>query len=63
MSERSGMWGSDVPISMPVPPEDRPVLVDFGGFGFSTGGITHNITAADREEMFTPFFKPPGNPE
>jgi hypothetical protein len=51
------VWGSDVPISMPEPPR-RPIMVNFGGFGMTTGGIAHNITEADIEEMFTPFFGP-----
>jgi hypothetical protein len=51
------VWGSDVPISMPEPPT-RPIMVDFGGFGMTTGGITHKITDSDIEELFTPFFAP-----
>ncbi len=53
-------WGSDTPISLPaVPP--LPMLVDLGGsgFGFTAGGICHNITAAQLEEMAIPNFAPP----
>jgi hypothetical protein len=56
----SDYWGTDTPISMPEPPTDRPVVVDMGGFGFTTGGITHNLTEEDREETFSPFFSPEG---
>lgn len=56
----SDYWGTDTPISMPVPSEERPPLVNLGGFGFSTGGITHDLTEEDREEMFSPFFAPEG---
>lgn len=54
-------WGSDVPVSAPhPPPADVPVHVDFGGFGFSTNGMVHNITQPDLEDMLTPFYSPEG---
>ena len=54
-------WATDVPISFPEPPsEDAPVLVDFDGFGFTSGGIVHNLSGADLEEMVTPTFAPQG---
>jgi len=52
-------FATDGPISLPVPPT-RPVLVDFGGFGFTTGGLAHNITTATIEDIFANFFQPPG---
>ena len=55
-------WGSDTPISLPsAPTASLPMLVDLGGsgFGFTAGGICHNITAAQLEEMATPPFAPP----
>lgn len=55
-------WGADCPISLPtVPP--LPMLVDLGGsgFGFTAGGICHNVTSAQLEEMATPTFAPPIN--
>ena len=55
-------WGSDVPISLPTAPTAAlPMLVDLGGsgFGFTAGGICHNITADQLEEMAVPFFAPP----
>lgn len=60
MSERQpDVWGSDVPVSMPIPP-DREVQVAFGGFAFTTGGMNHDITEADIEETFFPPFSPEG---
>lgn len=53
----SSPWGSDVPISQPLAP-DEDVLVDFGGFGFSTRGMVHNLSDSDAEEMFTPTYAP-----
>lgn len=54
-------WASDTPISFPEPPPgDIPVLVDFDGFGFTMGGIVHNISQADLEEILTPTFSPSG---
>jgi hypothetical protein len=40
------------------------MLVDLGGsgFGFTAGGLCHNITAAQLEEMATPPFAPPLDP-
>ena len=54
-------WATDTPISFPEPPpSDTPVLVDFDGFGFTSGGIVHNLSGADLEEMVTPTFSPQG---
>jgi hypothetical protein len=55
-------WGADTQISLPnAPTEDLPMLVDLGGsgFGFTAGGICHNVTEAQLEELRTPFFAPP----
>lgn len=51
------VWGTDVPISMPVPPETG-VLVKMGTFGFTNFGIAHDITNADLED-YLPTFIPP----
>lgn len=62
-STRQGTWSSDVPVSAPRPyTRERPVLVDFGGFGFTTGGIAINVSESDIEEAFSPFFEPPQVP-
>jgi hypothetical protein len=57
-AERQSPWGADTPVSMPVASPDYPVLVDVGGFGVTTAGLVHNLTAADVEAMLTPFFGP-----
>lgn len=50
-------WGTDVPVSAPEVP-NRPVRVRLGGFAFTTNGMTHDITEADREELLLPYFAP-----
>ena len=54
-------WGSDTPISLPTAPTAAlPMLVDLGGsgFGFTAGGICHNITADQLEDLSIPTFAP-----
>ncbi len=54
-------WASDVKVSMPKPVDAKqPVLVDLGGFGFTAGGLTHNLTDSDVDYLSTPFFAPEG---
>lgn len=58
------LWGCDAPVSMPEPPRvDQPVLTDFnsGGFGFTSGGIVHTITAAHLEQLVASRFAPAGD--
>jgi hypothetical protein len=43
---------------MPTPPSD-PVYIDFGGFGLTINGITHNLSVADLEAFLSPTFLPP----
>jgi hypothetical protein len=57
-------WSADVQVSKPKPyTKDRPVMVDFGGFGFTTGGIAHNLCESDAEEVFAPVFAPEEMPD
>lgn len=57
----SDLWGADTRVSKPEPKDnDTPVLVDFGGFGFDAGGIRHDVTATDVEEIFFPPLAPEG---
>ena len=57
----SDTWSSDAIISMPEPPaSDQPVLVDLEGFGFTSGGICHNLTEADHEKLMAPHWAPAG---
>lgn len=53
-------WSADIPISRPVVEQERSVAVDFGGFGFTTGGITHNLSEVEAEAIFLPTFAPQG---
>lgn len=55
-------WSTDVPISQPVPPS-KPVLVSMAGFGFTADGLTHDLTEAEAEAIFTPTFQPPREDE
>lgn len=57
------VWSSDVPVSQPVPYDHaQPVLVDFGGFGFTTGGIAVNLADADLEAVYAPWYAPEAAP-
>jgi hypothetical protein len=52
-------WGTDTEISLPEPPRPHmPAVVDLGGFAFTAGGISHNVTQAELEELATPTFAP-----
>lgn len=55
-------WLADTDVSMPVPPrDDQPVILDLGGgFGFTTGGLVHNITQTQRDLLMLPAFAPEG---
>jgi hypothetical protein len=60
----SDTWAANTEISQPQGMDpDQPVMVDMGGFGFTTGGITHNITDAERQDLFSPFYAPQGDRE
>lgn len=55
------IWSSDTPVSTPEPlPPDTPIVVAFGGIGFTTGGLAHDVSESDIENLFTPFFSPEG---
>lgn len=59
----SKYWIADTPISMPNPPtEQKPIVHVFEGtgFGLTTYGITVALSDADRDEMLSGFFGPPG---
>lgn len=52
-------WAADVPVSQPEPLGKRPAMVTFeGGFVFTTGGIAHDLTPTQAEEVFTPTYAP-----
>lgn len=50
-------WGTDGPVSMPVPPKGQK-LVTYGGFTFTEYGIAHDVTEADLEEVLGPTYAP-----
>jgi hypothetical protein len=54
-------WGTDGPISMPVPPAgDAGELVSFGGMAWSPAGLVHDLTEVDRESIYAEAYAPPG---
>lgn len=55
----SDTWGADVPISMPVPPETKPLVDMGGGFSFGVNGMCHAITEEEWQENSLPTFAPP----
>lgn len=56
----AGLWGTDGKISLPVPsPNDVLIKLGDSGFVFTNGGIAHDVTEADLEEIATPGFIPP----
>lgn len=50
-------WATDVPISMPVPPQ-QPIAVLMDGFAFTEGGMAHDITEETYLRLSTPDFAP-----
>jgi hypothetical protein len=48
-------WGSDVPISMPVPAEE-PVMVPMFGFGMTQYRLVHDLSGADYEALSVPVY-------
>jgi hypothetical protein len=50
-------WGSDVPISMPVPAEE-PVMVPMFGFGMTQYRLVHDLSGADYEALSVPVYAP-----
>lgn len=51
-------WGTDVPVSMPQPLGDNQGVIDMDGFCFTDGGIAHNLSRADWEQLVVPTFAP-----
>lgn len=55
----SKQWASDVPVSMPVPPQDT-IVRRYEGFGVGWyGGVVHEISNAELEDLRRPDFAPP----
>jgi hypothetical protein len=56
----SSVWASDVPISMPSPPTDS-VVRRYGGFGTGWfGGVVHDLSPEDVEDLRHPPLAPAG---
>jgi hypothetical protein len=51
------VWGSDVPISMPLPAAE-PVMVQMYGFGMTQYRLVHDLSQADYEALAVPVYAP-----
>lgn len=54
------VWGADVPISMPLPPDpSSPGLITVGaGWVMTAGGIAPDLDESTWEEVVAPTFAP-----
>jgi hypothetical protein len=57
MERDDAQWGSDVRVSMPLPPTNR-VGVVMSGFAFTEGGMAHDIDEATYARLSVPDFAP-----
>lgn len=62
-SSTNASWGTDVPVSMPVPPAEEPVRTAGGGFAFGRFGLVHDLTMSDVETFLFPTHAPLDVPE
>jgi hypothetical protein len=51
------VWGSDVPISMPLPSGEAEMVPMFG-FAMTQYRLVHSITQAEYEELSLPVYAP-----
>jgi hypothetical protein len=63
MMDSNGSWGSDVLVSLPVPPTEKTVRPAASGFAFSRFGLVHDLTQSDLETFLYPTFSPLDTPE
>jgi hypothetical protein len=56
-------WGTDVEISLPVPPNEKVVRSAGAGRAFSRFGLVHDLTTSDVEGYLLPTFGPVAAPE
>jgi hypothetical protein len=61
--DTNSAWGTDTPISMPVPPVEPQVGSLAAGFAYTRFGIVHDITTSDVEGYLLPTFMPLDSPE
>ena len=57
MSTDIPAWSSDVPISIPQPPEES-ILVPMFGFGMTQLGIVHDLSQVEYDFLRTPSYSP-----
>jgi len=50
-------WGADVPISMPVPASEAP-MVEMHGFAMTQFRLVHDLTSAEYEALSVPVYAP-----
>ena len=50
-------WGSDVPISMPLP-AGEPVMVPMFGFAMTQYRLVHDLSGPDYEALSVPVYAP-----
>jgi hypothetical protein len=55
------VWGSDVPISMPVAAPEA-VMVPMMGFGMTQYRLVHDVTATELETLGVPVYAPEAAP-
>ena len=62
MTARKDVWSADTQVSRPDPVDtlNYPVLVEMGGFAMTAGGLVHNLSRDDSEEIFAPTYAPEG---
>jgi hypothetical protein len=58
MPENASGWGSDVPVSMPVPIDDQDIVLDMGTHAFTPDGLRVWMSKAVREEIVTNAYTP-----
>lgn len=53
-------WGTDTPISMPIPlTKDHPPLANLGvGWTMTSHGLSHHLDESTWEQVVTPTFAP-----
>lgn len=58
MADNVTSWGSDVPVSMPVPIDEETILIDFGTHVFTPNGMRVYMTRAVREDIVANAYAP-----
>lgn len=62
-SQQTSAWGTDGPISMPVPlAADVGDSVSMGGLSFTPLGMAHDLSPVDLEQVYAEAYAPPAGP-